>query len=404
MTKVIHLIRSTDVGGSEIVAFQLAEHCKSPSSSTIKSLMVEIHTTENKYASEKKKELSQKGINVITLCKFSKRISLFLAPIRLYFCIKNERPDIIHSHTDLPDFVLSTTIRILLFFKIKPPKIIRTIHNFSLWSTHNLLGKYTERAFINDTIVGVSEIALEAYKNLRIKNKLGLSKYQIIIHNGCQVPIKKTHNFNIDKQKINIAFCGRFENQKGIDVLVDRLRNLPFIDHFIFHIIGNGKYYDKVLKLSQDIPQVILYDPVPNISEKLHDFDFLIMPSRFEGLVLTSIEASYSRVPVIAAIAPGLTETLPPDWPFNFNLENPEELFAILNKIKNREFEIEGLKDIAYDFVSVNFSHSRMIDNYSILYDEITNKREKDIISFAFTPTNSRVFNSSTEYKEQLPN
>jgi len=104
------------------------------------------------------------------------------------------------------------------------------------------------------------------------------------------------------------------------------------------------------------------------MSERLYAFDFLIMPSRFEGLVLISIEASYSKVPVIAAIAPGLSETLPKDWPLLFHLENEIELVTIFQNIKNRKYDMESLKNQAYFYVSTKFSHSSMIEAYSKLY------------------------------------
>ncbi len=61
------------------------------------------------------------------------------------------------------------------------------------------------------------------------------------------------------------------------------------------------------------------------------------MPSHFEGLPLTSIEASFSGVPVIAAHAPGLDETLPENWPLKFHLENNDELYSIFENIKEKK-------------------------------------------------------------------
>jgi len=115
----------------------------------------------------------------------------------------------------------------------------------------------------------------------------------------------------------------------------------------------------------------LVYDPVTNISDKLFVFNFLIIPSRFEGLGLISLEASLSNVPVIAAFALGLSETLPDDWPLQFHLDNEDELIIIFEKIKNNEYDLDALKKQAYSFVSDKFSHDKMIDAYSKLYLEI---------------------------------
>jgi len=370
MIKIFHLITSIQLGGAEIIAFNLAEHCRYGQSEEIETVIVELHKTENTYSVEKKKELALKNIKTISLSNDSKRLSLLVAPFRLAYYLLKVKPQIIHAQTDLPDFVLSVTLRMLSLSGVRAPQIIRTIQNTELWPTHHKMGKFTENAFSNETIVAVSHASLKAYKILRLKNHLSLSPHQSIIYNAAPSPEKKEHKFKIHKEKINIAFCGRFEHQKGIDILIERIKEIQisFRDKFVFHIIGSGTYYQDVRKLVTTSTNVLMYDAVPNIADKLYDFDYLIMPSRFEGLGIMSIEASLSKVPVIAAIAPGLSETLPPDWPLQFHLDNQEELFSIFRKIDKKEYELEALKNNIYLFVSEKFSHKKMIDEYSKLY------------------------------------
>jgi len=373
MVKIFQLIRSVHLGGAEIVAFNLAEFCNRDSVESFEFVVVELHQTHDAYSFELKKKLQSINIRTISIGGKSKIIALIFGPFILAQRILREKPDIIHSHTDLPDLLLSNTIRLFSLFHLKFPKIIRTIHNTELWSSHNKLGRYVERGFANDYVVGVSDGALNAYKNLRKKYNLAYSSHQLIIHNGCSVPKRDKHPFKIEEKKINIAFCGRFENQKGIDILIERIEliNSKFADDFLFHLIGSGSYQNEILKLSQENNNVLVYDAVPNVANKLYAFDFLIMPSRFEGLVLISIEASFSKVPVIAAFAPGLSETLPTEWPLKFQLENEDELLLIIENIKNRKFDLDALKTQAYSYVSEKFSHSSMIDSYSKLYLEI---------------------------------
>jgi glycosyltransferase involved in cell wall biosynthesis len=373
MLKVFQLVRSVHLGGAEMVAFNLAEFCEANYPGKFEFVVVELHQTNNAYSRDKKSYLRSKNIRIISLGYQSKTVSLLFGSFILAYHLLKERPTIVHSHTDLPDLVLSNTIRIFSLFQIRFPKIVRTIHNTVLWPTHNKLGKYTEQRLKNDWVVGVSDGALEAYQNLRKKYALDCSSHQLIIHNGCAVPRRAEHPFNIDDQKMNIAFCGRFEDQKGIDVLIERIRsiNSQFADYFRFHLIGSGSYQNEILKLSQAYSNVFVYDTVPSVADKLYAFDFLIMPSRFEGLVLISIEASFAKVPVIAAFAPGLSETLPADWPLNFQLDDEEALLHIFEKIKNHEFNLGVLRDKAYSYVSKEFSHSAMIKSYSTLYLEI---------------------------------
>ncbi|NGY37405.1 glycosyltransferase family 4 protein [Flavobacterium sp. XN-5] len=368
MIKIFQLVTSVNLGGAENIAFSLSENCSKANPNDFEFIVVELYHTKSKYAFEKKQELFSKKIRVITLFKGPKRLGLLFAPFKLGYHIVKEKPKAVHSHTDLPDFVLSMFLKLNFFFKLK---IIRTIHNTELWTEYPKVAKFVESSFTNDTVIGVSEAALVAYQELRKKNNLTVSEYTSVIYNGCSCPSKKETPFLINKQKINIAFCGRFETQKGIDILLERILEINnlFEDQFVFHLIGNGTYREEAQKLTVTTTNVFLYDAVSNISDKLYVFDFIIMPSRFEGLVLMSIEASFARVPVIAAFAPGLDETLPVNWQLQFHLENKEELFILLKKIVNKEFELEELKEEAYSYVSKKFSLNTMIDSYSRLYD-----------------------------------
>lgn len=376
---IYQLIASIHLGGAENVAFQLAEYCKVNPEFNFDFTVVELYKTRNKYAAEKKNNLADKNINITTLFKGSKRLSLIFASLRLAQILWKSKPDIVHSHTDLPDLVLASALRILTFFKIRKPTIARTIHNTQLWSTHHILAKYTESAYHNDRIASVSQGAFRAHKELRLKNKLSVSPYQEVIYNGCRVPKRLEHPFNIESSKINIAFCGRFEVYKGIDTLMWLIekQNILHRDLFAYHIIGNGSYLDCILKLAEKNSNVHVYDSVPNISDKLYAFDFIFMPSHFEGLPLVSIESSFAKVPVIASFAPGLDETLPNDWPLRFELENEEKLLKIFENIKNNYYDLEELKSIAYEFVTNHFLQDKMIEEYSKLYLEMYNERKQ---------------------------
>ncbi len=364
--KIYQLITSINLGGAENIAFNLAENC----SKEFEYVIVELFKTNSAYANDKRNELSAKNIRFITLFKGSKRLSLMFAPFVLLNLMRKEKPQIIHSHTDLPDFVLAIAIKIGRLFKLNPIKIIRTIHNTQLWASHQHIGKFTENAFYNDYIIGVSEASLSAYKQLRQRYNLPSSEKQQVIYNGCKIPIRENLGIKIDTQKINILFCGRFEYQKGIDILIERIRaiNIQFKNELIFHIVGSGSYSNEVNKLAEDYENVLVYDTIPNIANKLSDFDFLLMPSRFEGLVLTSIEASLSRVPVIAAIAPGLSETLPTDWALNFILEDESSLRKIMGNIVKNELDLDNLKNIAFNFVVNKFTFEKMVSSYNNLY------------------------------------
>ena len=368
--KIIQIISSVNLGGAENVAFNIAEQCKLRNKS-LEFIVAEVYRSKNIYASHKKMELAEKQIEVKTLFRGSKRLSLIFAPFTLFRFIRNYKPDIIHSHTDVPDFVLSVALRLLHLFSSSRPMIIRTIHNTVLWPTHNLFGKITESGFDNDVIIGVSEASLAAYTDIRKKNKLSISKERFVIFNGCKIPDKEDLKINLNESKINIAFCGRFEYQKGIDIIIEKLHSLNtlFGDKIDFHFIGSGYYQSNLLEAEKKYHNIKVYPPIDNIANKLHNFDFLLMPSRFEGLVLISIEASLAGVPVISSCVKGLVETLPSDWELNFDLNDEKSILDLLQGIVDGNYNTAKLKEKSYQYVRDKFSFEKMVESYLTLYN-----------------------------------
>ncbi len=366
--KIFHLVTTIHAGGSENVAISLAEGFSKNSQAECE--IIEIYKTSGTYTVNIKKKLKETGIRYYSLGSFQKRVSLMVAPFVLIYYIAKKKPDIIHAHTDLPDFVLSVALRLNRDIG-KKAKIVRTIHNTKLWYTHNLIGRFVEQMFVQDKIAAVSNAALEAYKELRKNNNLEVSTKNAVIYNGCLPPQKLPHKFKINPNKINVAFCGRLVYQKGIDILVSIIGSVTskHPDQFLFHIVGDGEDKHLIDALANKLSNVLIYGEVPQMSAKLYPFDFLLMPSRFEGLPLITIESSLSKLPVIASNVAGLEETLPNNWPLLFDINNPTtEALSLFDQIVNESFNKTELQNQAFDFARSRFSLIKMLDSYHELY------------------------------------
>lgn len=374
---VFFLITSIQVGGAEIVAFSLCEFLKERKNCYYEPIIFELYKTNSDYANSKREKLTRFGIEYKTLGFGSKYLSLIIAPIFLCYYFIKKKPAIIHCHTDLPDFVLAFTLKL---FKNHKLKIIRTIHNVALWPTHHFVGKFTESAFKNDNIIAVSNAALTSYENLRLKYSLEISPFRKVIFNGRPVPDTFEHHFKIDKSKINIAFAGELGLRKGADVLIAVIKDLPdnLRSKIIFHIIGHGSFRSEFLSLSNGIDNLFLYEPVLDLANKLYDFDFLLLPSRIEGLALLSIESSLCQIPVITSReCLGLVETLPHNWPLLVDNNDKDHYLAIIEKICNNLYNLHAIKKNAFDFAVKNFSINRMNEDYFILYESLSEMKNQ---------------------------
>lgn len=364
--KVYQLVTSVQLGGAENVSFHLAGSCRT---TDLHMTIVELSRSGSEWARARRTQLSESGIGIRTLSPLPGRLGLPLASLALFRLVRSERPSIVHSHTDLPDAVLAGALRLLARTATPPPRVVRTIHNVALWPTHPRVAAWVERAFLDDRIAAVSMAALGAYEALRIRHGLPLSRRDVV-YNGCPVPAQGPIPFPLENGFIHAAFCGRFDRQKGVDVLVQRIRELrpELRKRFKIHFLGSGALEPEIRKLSESCPEVKLHPPSTNLSSILHAFGLLLMPSRFEGLPLVSIESSLSGTPVAASWAPGLDETLPADWPLRYSLESASEFESVLERVASGSVDLESIGQTAREFALRRFSFDAMITAYDRLY------------------------------------
>ena len=119
--------------------------------------------------------------------------------------------------------------------------------------------------------------------------------------------------YNIDVNSIVILFCGRFEHVKGIIEFV-RAINQSDEPNVEYLIVGDGSIKEKVHALSEKNPKIHLF-PWQNENE-INKFylasDIFILPSKFEALPLTILEAMNASLHIVSTRVGGIEEILKP--------------------------------------------------------------------------------------------
>lgn len=358
MKNIIQVITHFDLGGAERVAINIA---KSANHKEFKHYIISIQKTDSEYSETLKADLEKEGIEYysspikatkLAICLFS----FWFIPI--YLKIK---PNIIHSHTEIPDVSLFLFRKIAwIFWKIRP-KYIRTIHNTQLWNNWKMLGSIIEKYYIkNKSNIAISNSTKTNYENAYHDKQIP------IVYNGLEETIQKEFP-NINKEKINILFAGRLEDQKGIKELISVFSAFKNNNYFHFYIIGNGSYKNLIKSSFNDYDNVFIFEKIYGLSQYIGSFDYLFMPSKHEGLALMPIEASLAHTPSIINHCPGLTETLPPNWPLAVNNNSINEFIKLINQcIDNKNYKILAQK--AYLYAKDNFSIERMQQKYAKIY------------------------------------
>lgn len=352
--KVIQLVTHFDMGGAERVAINIAK-----SKSGVKYYMVEVVQGTSSYSEEFKEEMRTNGIEFRCSSIKSNKCAIILSPIRLRHLIKEIKPDVIQTHTEVPDLSLYLTHFIFprLFKNIK---IVRTLHNTVLWSNWKYIGKVAEKFYKSKKAnVTNSKMIAKVYQT-----EFGADENMTLIYNGFnsvgQIPYE-----GIVEGKKNILFAGRFHKQKGINVLIDTIKKVN-PDKFFFHIAGKGEL-EKELRdglISQN--NVIIRDPIFGLPKYLKSFDYVFIPSVHEGLNSLSIEASLNHTPVIINNCDGLNETVPSDYVLKVSdnsVNGYVNLFKMLETKDGQEFA-----KTSYAYALENFSMQKMQKEYEALY------------------------------------
>lgn len=148
-------------------------------------------------------------------------------------------------------------------------------------------------------------------------------------------------DLHLDNNKINLLFVGRFDRQKGLDILLDFWKEHD-VEHIHLYIIGESILQNSEINLPEN---VILIGWVDNqIMDSYYQlFDAVIVPSRWEGFGLVAIEAMKNHKALIVSNRGALPELVVDGHNgYVFDLENPESFKTILANINKGELKDMG--------------------------------------------------------------
>ena len=357
MIKVFHVVTSFELGGAERVAFNISKS----KSAGFEYHVVEVVHSHSDFSRQVIEELKKCGIRLHYSPFGNKKLGIFLFWIWFLFVYLRQKPNVIHSHTEIPDLALWIFRKVSWMFGWIKPKYIRTIHNTQLWNEWGWIGRWVEPYYMRHH----SNCAISLSTKENYEKRFGICEVPII-YNGLEEVAQKPF-YGIVKGKCNILFAGRLEYQKGIDELIAVVKKLSNDNRYYFHIVGSGSLADKMKAELGSMDSVSLYDKIYGLSQYLSAFNYLFMPSNFEGLALLPIEASLSKTPTIINKCPGLKDTLPCDWVLTVVGNNVEEYLRIFKKVlPNIDETLLG--EQAYSFAKKNFGIRKMQEEYEKIY------------------------------------
>jgi glycosyltransferase involved in cell wall biosynthesis len=276
---------------------------------------------------------------------------------------KRFAPDIVHAHSSGAGLISR------IFLRHRTYKLVFCAHGWSFDISGNRLMRsglrMMERALAlrADRVIAISQHEFDRALEVGIaKDKLVLIRNAI-----ARVPPKIAPAQWVD-DRLKILFAGRFDRQKGLDILLEAIK--PLGDKVTVRVIGEPV----VNRANPTIPLPFVeyygWRNRPAIGAQMMAADILILPSRWEGFGLVAIEAMRLSLPVAAASVGGLTEILGNgEYGFMFPPSDPIALRQCLESITPER--LEEMRHVGHDrFLSV-YTSERLMREMDDLYTSL---------------------------------
>lgn len=305
--------------------------------------------------------LENSGVNVIYL---DKKLGLDLSMIgKLKKVLKNLRPDVVHTHRYCAQYAIPAANSV----KIKCR--VHTLHSIAQ-KENGKLARILNKYFFKHNYL--TPVALSPLIQQSIVQEYKLKKENIpVIFNGVDLSKcieKKDYETN---GNFKIVHVGRFAEPKNHIGLLKafELFNKEYSDSELW-LIGDGE-------LRSEIEQYVKENDLKNsvkflgLQEKVHQFlfdaDIFTLPSNYEGIPMTIIEAMGTGLPIVATKVGGVPDMLE-DKISALLVDNNTD--AIANAFKEYYLDSEKRKEHGQNALkgAGKFSAKTMAEEYEKVY------------------------------------
>ncbi|HOW36380.1 MAG TPA: glycosyltransferase [Candidatus Omnitrophota bacterium] len=304
---------------------------------------------------------------------------LFLSRI-----VRKHRIHLANTHHTSP--LIQGFLPFKLFNRVKlihtehsPLKFDKKIHSRALAMEKFLLGKV-------DAVVGVSKSVCKYFED-----ELHVPARKIrYVPNGIDINRFNLSNFDRQayRQKLGLreddVVVGLFANlreEKNHHLLIEALSTLHSqgYDKAKLLLCGSGPKENELRALVSRLRlenNVIFLGTRFDIPELMSSIDIYCLPSRYEGMPMSILEAMAAKKPVIATNVEGIKEVIENGFNGILIKENSaEELASAISDLIKNESRRTELSSNAYDFVK-KYSYGEMMKSYENLFLRMLKRNE----------------------------
>lgn len=359
--KIFHLITLSEYGGAQSV---VANICRELERDSLNRVFI-IYGG----GGEAFRDLPP-GIRRVCIGRGAKQISPgdVLVFFRLLYLRFKYRPDVVHLH--------SSKMGALGRVAFSGRKVIYTVHGFDSMRVAFRRFLFVEKLLAKRAyrIIGVSRYDLKGMRLEKINGHLDM------IYNGIPDFKEEQSSQEFDKDLIDklssirsryekVVMCiARISPQKNVDLFLQTAGLLP---SYAFLWIGNEE------EVGNAADNVFFLGSAPFAYRYLSFCDLFVLPTRYEGLPVSILEAFCMGKPVIASGVGGIPEMIR-DGVNGFALDNDAALFVRhIDRVLSDPRLLAEMGVHARCLFLERFSVKGMVDKYLLVYKQMMQKNAK---------------------------
>ncbi len=347
---ILHLIIGLDGGGAEHMVLELANQCQNKGNKVIVVSLSNRDLILNKFNS---KNIECHFLNVVSIKSLIKGLSK-LKEIHS----KSTDKFVFHCHM-FHAFIVGFLYKV--FFKNVP--IVFTLHTNQVKQLYRKWILFLTKKFRSKDIIFSKNSKKWYLKNtIDIPNGVDLSKFK---------PIEK-----LDAERpFTFLFLGRLTEPKNPLFLIHIVNQLIENNHkdFIINVVGDGglrKELETAIIKNELSNYIKLLGFQNNVSKFISEANCLIIPSLWEGMPVSIIEAGASKLPVISTPVGSIPDFLNDDNAYVTDLEKfHESMISVLTNYN------EAIKkgEILFDLVKSKYDIEKVSDLHIKIYKSALN-------------------------------
>lgn len=242
------------------------------------------------------------GIRILYL---DKKLGLDVSMVpKLYKLMCAEKPDVVHTHMDVAKYAVAAA-------KMAGVKqCVHTVHNVAEKESTGIVQKLNKLYF---RLKWAKPVGLSPEIRTTIAEVYGLPEEEIpFVYNGLDLSLcvpKESYDIGQTASLLHIGRLSEQKNHEGLLMAYKLLRESYPQCHL--HLVGEGELREQVEALVRELSleeNITFHGLQSDVHPFLHNADIFLLPSRYEGMPMTIIEAMATGLPIVATEVGGVPD------------------------------------------------------------------------------------------------